>query len=182
MQDATNARALLPIIDRCAHYVVMGASGCGKSTVGRMLAGALGGDFVDADDLHPQSNIDKMSAGKPLNDDDRLPWLAIVGETLVGTAPRVMACSALKRKYRDQITQVAGADVCFIYLHGSQSLLWERISARADHFMPPELLQSQIATLETPSSDEISVTVSIDQSPTEMVAFTMDTIRRNAVK
>ncbi len=177
MQNNTEIRTALPIDDRCHHYVVMGASGCGKSTVGKMLADALGGDFVDADDLHPQSNIDKMSAGQPLTDEDRLPWLSLVGQTLAKGAPRVMACSALKRIYRDQITADAGAEVCFVYLHGSQELLWERVSSRADHFMPPELLQSQLATLEMPTSDETSVTVGIDQSPTDMVAFVMGAIK-----
>ncbi len=177
MHDNTETLRPLSIKDRCDHYVVMGASGCGKSTVGRLLAHALGGDFVDADDLHPQSNIDKMRAGTPLTDDDRLPWLSLVGQTLAKGAPRVMACSALKRIYRDQISKEAGAEVCFVYLHGSEALLWERISARADHFMPPALLQSQLATLEVPAADEVSITVGIDHSPSDMVALAMDAIK-----
>lgn len=174
MVENNNILGRSSILDRCKHYVVMGASGCGKSTVGSMLADALGGDFVDADDLHPQSNIDKMSAGEALTDDDRFPWLTQVGAELVLGAPRVMACSALKKKYRDQIANQANVDVCFVYLHGSEVLLWERISARADHFMPPELLKSQIATLEIPTSDEMSITIGIDQSPTDIVASVMD--------
>jgi gluconokinase len=152
----------------------MGVSGCGKSTIGQMLSEKLMGDFVDADDLHPQTNIDKMSAGQPLTDDDRGPWLDIVGQAFrTIDAPRVMACSALKRSYRERITDEAGSDVCFVYLHGTPAVLTSRVSGRADHFMPPALLQSQLDTLEEPTKDELSITISIDQSPDEIVADIM---------
>ncbi|MFE5336073.1 gluconokinase [Isoptericola sp. NPDC056573] len=147
--------------------VVMGVAGCGKSTVGWLLAARLGLQFVDADDLHPPSNVAKMSAGTPLTDDDRRPWLARVAEVLRGGddgAPAVVACSALRRSYRDILRAGAGGDVAFVHLHGDRDLLARRIAARADHFMPPALLDSQLATLEPLGSDETGVMVDVDQT------------------
>jgi len=146
--------------------VVMGVAGCGKSTVGGLLAARLGLQFVDADDLHPPSNVAKMSAGTPLTDDDRLPWLARVAEVLRGGddgAPTVVACSALRRSYRDALRDGAGGDVAFVHLHGASDLLARRIAARADHFMPPALLHSQLATLEPLGADETGVVVDVDR-------------------
>lgn len=151
-------------------YVIMGVSGCGKSSVGVALAERLDARFVDGDDLHPQSNIDKMSRGEPLNDDDRRPWLAKVGQCLAGERPPVfLGCSALKRMYRDIIRAEAGKDIGFLHLSGSRDVLLERMKNRPGHFMPVSLLDSQLATLEPPHADELSVTVDIDQPIADIV-------------
>ena len=162
------------------HVVVMGVSGCGKSTVAAGPARALGGTFIDGDDLHPQSNIDKMSAGTPLSDADRWPWLDRVGETLGeegGPLPRIIACSALKRAYRDRIVARAGVPVAFVHLHGSDAVLADRMTKREGHFMPTGLLQSQLATLEMPGPDERAATVDIDRSVEDLVAAAVAALR-----
>ena len=147
--------------------VVMGVSSCGKTTLGDALAQALGAQFVEGDKLHPPANIEKMSAGQPLNDQDRWPWLTKVGETLQGKQGVIASCSSLKRVYRDLIRSTAGRTVYFIHLHGSRELLAARIAARKNHFMPPTLLDSQLATLEMPLASEPHLTVAIDD-PLEM--------------
>ncbi len=133
--------------------VVMGVTGAGKTTVGRLLARALGGDFLDADDYHPAANVAKMRAGRPLTDDDRRPWLARLNEVLRAYAARsarvVLACSALKASYREQL--VAGLpDSRIVYLRGTKALIAARLEARRGHYMNPALLDSQFATLEEP--------------------------------
>jgi gluconokinase len=137
----------------------MGVSGAGKSSVGAALALALGIDFADGDDLHPPENIAKMAAGRPLTDEDRYPWLDRVAAVLVDGARgtgRVVACSALRRQYRDRIR--AGAPgVRFVFLDGNAELVGRRQAARPGHFMPPSLLASQFATLERPDADETDV-------------------------
>jgi gluconokinase len=149
----------------------MGVSGCGKSTVASGLAKQLGGRFTDGDDLHSAANIAKMAAGLPLNDDDRFPWLDRVGDTLSnGTGPQIIACSALKRIYRDRIRAAAGGPVTFVCLQGPRDLLLKRMQAREGHFMPVALLDSQLATLELPDAAENAVIVSIDQPPDEIVS------------
>ncbi len=160
-------------------FVIMGVAGSGKSYIGTMLAEAIGAAFVDGDDLHPKSNIDKMSLGVALNDKDREPWLSRIGQDL-GAAQEslVIACSALKRKYREAILAEAGAPVHFLYLDGSRELLLSRISARKDHFMPVALLDSQLDTLEIPCADEPAIIVSIDQSPEAIVALLKAEIAR----
>ena len=141
--------------------VVMGVTSCGKTTLGEALAKALHVKFVEGDKLHPASNIAKMSSGQPLNDDDRWPWLAKVGEALQDSQGIIASCSSLKRAYRDLITAKAGRPVMFIHLHGSRRLLAERIAARKGHFMPPTLLDSQLATLELPGTGENFITIEI---------------------
>ena len=150
-------------------YVVMGVSGCGKSRIGAAFAQAKGLRFVDGDDLHPAANIAKMRRGAPLTDADRAPWLAQVGAVLARDGT-VVACSALKRAYRDQIRQAAAASVTFLYLRGSRAVLLARMQARPGHFMPPSLLDSQLATLEEPSLDETFVMADIDQPPEAIIA------------
>ncbi|WP_336245085.1 gluconokinase, GntK/IdnK-type [Paeniglutamicibacter quisquiliarum] len=149
--------------------IVMGVSGCGKSTVGELLGAELGAGFLDGDSLHPQSNIDKMAAGHPLDDADREPWLREVGERLGSAEPgsMVIACSALKRSYRDLIRSEAPGTV-FIHLHGTVELLTERMSARPGHFMPVGLLESQLATLEPLESDEAGVVLDIAATPAQL--------------
>ncbi len=130
-----------------APIVVMGPSGAGKSTVGAALADVLGARFVDGDDLHPAENIAKMSAGIPLEDADREPWLDRIGEVLAAEPPVVIACSALRRAYRDAIRRHA-PDAFFVELVVPPEELRARLRKRGDHFMPPELLPSQLDILE----------------------------------
>jgi gluconokinase len=139
--------------------VVMGISGAGKTTVGALLAQALGATFLDADDLHPAENVAKLRRGEPLTDADRWPWLARVRGELAGAAARaesvVIACSALKERYRAELSgSVDQRAPRFVFLTGSRELLWARLSARTDHFMPASLFDSQLATLEPPPADE----------------------------
>lgn len=149
--------------------VVMGPSGSGKSTVGAGLARRLGAIFIDADDLHPAENIRKMSAGIPLDDDDRMPWLRLVGQALAEHEAVVVACSALKRSYRDAIRAEAPGAV-FAELVIDPDVIEERMRDRADHFMPPALLQSQLRTLEPLAADEPGVRVPNADSVTATVA------------
>jgi carbohydrate kinase (thermoresistant glucokinase family) len=145
-------------------------SGSGKSTVGAELAAALGLEFLDADDLHPASNVSKMASGTALSDDDRWPWLAAVGVALDAASATglVVACSALKRSYRAAILAVAPATQ-FVLLEGSRELLAERLGGRRDHFMPSTLLDSQLATLEPLAAGEPGFTVGIDGTSGEIV-------------
>ncbi|MFJ4027434.1 gluconokinase, GntK/IdnK-type [Paenarthrobacter sp. NPDC089989] len=144
------------------HIVVMGVAGCGKSTVGAALAERIGAEFIDGDALHPRANIDKMAAGTPLNDDDRTPWLAEIGRRFsTSDAPLVIACSALKRAYRD-IIRSGDPSVAFVHLHGTRELLNVRMNSRPGHFMPASLLDSQLATLEHLQADEEGVVVDIE--------------------
>jgi len=139
--------------------VVAGPSGAGKSVVGAALARALGVPFLDADPLHPESNVEKMAAGIPLTDDDRLPWLELVGQALAASSDGlVVACSALRRSYRDLIRDAAPTTV-FVALQVDPALLRERVAGRDDHFMPVSLLDSQLAALEPLGGDEPGVTV-----------------------
>ena len=143
----------------------MGVSGCGKTAVGEALAERLGVPFIEGDQHHPQANIDKMATGIPLDDDDRWPWLAalggILGETVRTNDGGVLACSALRRAYRQQLADAAGLPFRLVFLQGSRALLAGRMSARPGHFMPVRLLDSQLATLEVPSPDEGAITVSV---------------------
>jgi gluconokinase len=141
----------------------MGVSGSGKSTVGAALAQRLAVPFVDADTLHPSANIAKMTAGDPLSDDDRYPWLEKVGDWLAGhRAGGVVSCSALKRKYRDQL-RAHCPGVEFLHLSGSPELIGRRLAARPGHFMPAALLRSQFDTLEPLGVDECGVTADAGQ-------------------
>ena len=153
------------------HYVIMGVSGCGKSSIGAAFAAAIGGQFIDGDDLHPDANRAKMASGQPLNDDDRAPWLIRVGQTLqTETGSIVIGCSALKRRYRDLIRAHAGQPVLFLHLTGSGHVLAARTAARIGHFMPASLLESQLAALQPPEPDEAAISVDIDQTPEAILA------------
>jgi gluconokinase len=145
--------------------VVMGVSGSGKSTVGAALAQRLRVPFADADDFHPPANIAKMTAGQALDDHDRHPWLESIGEWLVEHVDQggAMSCSALKRKYRDQLRHHAPT-VEFVHLHGTPEVIARRQASRPGHFMPASLLHSQFATLEPLAPDEKGVVIEVDQS------------------
>ena len=148
--------------------VVMGVSGSGKSTVGELLASALGLQFIDGDDLHPAENKKKMAAGIALNDADRLPWLDAIGAVLA-RGPVVVACSALRRRYRDRLRMQA-PESRLVYLRGTRPQLSERLAAREHAFMPATLLDSQLATLEEPEADEHALKFDVALRPEEIVA------------
>jgi gluconokinase len=158
---------------------MMGVSGCGKTTVGKALAQELDCPFYDGDDYHPPDNIAKMAKGLPLNDDDRYPWLAVLHNLIKGHLekgePAVLACSALKKKYRDQL-RAGNEDVLFIFLHGDFDTIWQRMLSRSGHYMKEDMLQSQFEALETPYEDE-AIIVSIDQSVDDILVQISRTIR-----
>ena len=159
--------------------VMMGVSGCGKTTVGKALAQELDCPFYDGDDYHPPDNIAKMAKGLPLNDDDRYPWLALLHNLIKGHLEKgetaVLACSALKKKYRDQL-RAGNEDVLFIFLHGDFDTIWQRMLSRSGHYMKEDMLQSQFEALETPYEDE-AIIVSIDQSVDDILVQISRTIR-----
>ena len=150
--------------------VIMGVSGCGKSTIGQKLAGQLGWDFFDADDFHPPQNIEKMANGIPLNDADRAPWLDAlhkqIAVSLRADRPGILACSALKERYRRQLL-AGNHGVKIIYLKGTYELIWVRMNARPGHYMKEDMLQSQFDTLEEPQD---ALTVDITPSVDDIVA------------
>jgi carbohydrate kinase (thermoresistant glucokinase family) len=148
---------------RASAIVLMGVAGSGKSVVGAALAARLGVPFRDADEFHPAANVAKMSSGVPLDDNDRWPWLDAIGAAIRDThGGVVVACSALKRAYRDRIIAVAERAVMFVYLDGDRATLAKRLGGRRGHFMPASLLDSQLATLEPPAADENAIVVSIE--------------------
>lgn len=153
--------------------VVMGVSGSGKTTIGAMLAEGLGREFIDGDSLHPAANKQKMGAGHSLNDADRKPWLEIIGQKLAASEaagePLVVACSALKRSYRDLI-RFHEPRTLFVHLTGGEALLGERMAGRNHEFMPASLLTSQLATLEAPEHDELVLSADISLEPEQIVA------------
>ncbi len=156
---------------------MMGVSGSGKTTVGEALAARLGVPFRDADEFHPKSNVEKMSAGIPLTDDDRWPWLDAIGAAIRATPADkgiVVSCSALKRAYRERIIEAAVRPVLFVHLDGSKAVLAERLKGRKGHFFPPSLLDSQLKTLEPLAPGEPAIRVSIDQSVDAIVATIID--------
>jgi gluconokinase len=165
----------------CA-LVVMGVSGSGKSTIADKLAERLGWDYEDGDKFHPASNVAKMSAGHPLTDEDRRPWLQAIADEIDKVCKAgqhdVIACSALKRAYRDILVH-GRKDVRIVYLKGTQELIAHRLAQRKGHFMPPELLASQFKTLEPPDASENPVTVSIDASVEAIVDDIVGQLRLN---
>ena len=168
MTDDAHARTQPPVL------VIMGVSGCGKSTVAGILAGQLDWDLAEGDDLHPEANVAKMAAGVPLTDEDRWLWLDVITEWIADhTAagwPGAVTCSALKRAYRDEL---AGPNVVFVHLAGAKDIVEQRLAARLNHFMPGSLLASQIATLEPPQADENAVTIPAGDAPADDAAAIM---------
>ncbi|MFD1213212.1 gluconokinase [Arthrobacter sp. GCM10027362] len=160
-----NNRQLPPMI-------VMGVSGSGKTTLGTRLGEALGVPFIDSDDLHPAANKEKMRAGQPLNDDDRRPWLHLIGayikERTAAEETAIVACSALKRSYRDLLRRHA-PDLVFIHLTGHRDTIAERLGQRRHEYMPATLLDSQLHTLEPLHPDETSVVIDVSGTPQAMV-------------
>jgi len=152
--------------------IVMGVSGCGKTTVGRLLARELGCEFLDADDFHPEANVAKMAKGVALTDDDRWPWLdaivAAMHERAARRARAVIACSALKEAYRDRLCRGMDAvdEVRIVYLKGDTATIAPRLASRSDHYMPASLLDSQFAALEEPGN---AIVVDIRQPTDEQV-------------
>jgi gluconokinase len=162
------------------HVVVMGVSGCGKSTVGRQLAQLLGTDFLEGDELHSGQNVARMAAGIALTDEDRQGWL----ETLAGRLAEaraqgrglVISCSALKRSYRD-ILRSGAPDLLLIHLRGDYDLLATRMASRAGHYMPSSLLDSQFATLEPPDAEENALTLDVEQAPNLILNAIIERLR-----
>ncbi len=153
--------------------VVMGVSGCGKSTVGKLLARQLKAEFLEGDELHPPRNIERMASGIALTDNDRRDWLLEIAQQLADAhASRhalVVSCSALKRSYRDML-RTAASQLAFVHLHASRELLETRLAARPGHFMPSSLLDSQLQTLQPPGADERAITLDAALPPAEIAA------------
>ncbi|MCW3768434.1 gluconokinase [Paenarthrobacter ureafaciens] len=167
-------------VDNIPPLVIMGVSGCGKSTIGALLGAQLGVTFADGDDYHPSANKLKMREGVPLTDDDRWPWLAEIGKALAGSAaggPAIVACSALKRTYRDFLRSYA-PDAVFVHLTGSAGTISERINARVHEYMPATLLASQLETLEAPEADERHISVAVNNSPDWIVGQVLEELGR----
>jgi gluconokinase len=152
------------------NIVVMGASGCGKSALGQVLATRFGWPFIEGDDLHPPRNLAKMRAGVALTDDDRWPWLDAIGTQLSeASGGAVASCSALRKTYRDRLRAAAARPILFVWLHAARELLKHRLIERKGHFMPALLLDSQLATLEPPGDDEWCVGLSASTDLEQLV-------------
>jgi gluconokinase len=151
--------------------IIFGVSGAGKTTIGKLLAAQLGWQFYEADDFHPRSNIEKMRRGRPLTDEDRWPWLERLREQLTRSVAAkenaVLACSALKRAYRERLH--VSDDVKFVFLRGDYAFVEKQLRHRRAHFMNPELLRSQFTDLEEPGADEDVLTIELGRTPEELV-------------
>jgi carbohydrate kinase (thermoresistant glucokinase family) len=172
--NAPSKRLARPVV-----LVLMGVSGCGKTTIGQLLAERLRWPCEEGDALHPPANVAKMAAGHPLDDDDRAPWLARVADWVDARLDAgqcgVITCSALKRSYRALIAR-RGEGVEFVYLHGSRALVASRLQGRQGHFMPSSLLDSQFATLEEPAADEAAIRVEIGAAPEAIAGDIVDAL------
>ena len=157
----------------------MGVSGCGKSTVGRLLADRLGFEYAEGDDYHPPSNVEKMQSGIALDDTDRRGWLAALSDRIGAARAQgrglVVSCSALKRAYRDRL-RLAAADLQLVHLAGEFDVLQRRLAARTGHYMPASLLQSQFADLQVPGPDENPLVFPVSLSPDQLVATIVDSL------
>jgi carbohydrate kinase (thermoresistant glucokinase family) len=164
-----------------AGIVVMGVSGAGKSTVGALLAERLGWPFEDGDAFHPPANVEKMRAGTPLTDEDRWPWLAAIAARIAAARAEgrgvVIACSALRRAYRD-VLRAGHADIRFLHLTGEPALIMARQAARQGHYMPASLVASQFATLEAPETEADVIDLDVDPEPPAIVQKAIAALRR----
>lgn len=160
------------------HIIVMGVSGSGKSTVGEKLAEALHLPFLEGDSLHPKSNVDKMASGIPLQDEDRWPWLYKIGERMAAAEQGlIVSCSSLKRSYRDRLRAVVGGKLAFLFLDGSFEVLHEHMGHRTGHFMPVTMLESQLATLESPVGEPLVFRADVVDPIEKIVAESLEWVR-----
>jgi gluconokinase len=175
MSDSGGATRRDPLV-----LVVMGVSGCGKTTTAELLADRLGWPFQEGDALHPPANVEKMAAGHPLTDDDRWPWLEKVAEWAEGRLDAggsgIITCSALKRVYRDRIAR-RGSGIEFVYLRVPKTVVADRLEHRRGHYMPPALLDSQVATLEEPAPDEPAIRIDAGRPPRVIVDEIVEALR-----
>jgi gluconokinase len=184
MSMAASRPASEPAAANVRAYVIMGVSGCGKTLIGEAVARHLGLAFVEGDVLHPQSNIAKMSEGVPLTDDDRFPWLDIIGGEIAAAVEAgrgiVVSCSALKKIYRDRLRAFALGRMTFVFLHGSEAVLASRLGVRKGHFMPASLLMSQLATLEDPTGEDGVLGVDISRTQAEVIETAIEQVMKTA--
>lgn len=160
------------------HIIVMGVSGSGKSTVGEKLASALNLSFLEGDSLHPKANVDKMASGIPLQDEDRWPWLDKIGERLA-TAENgiIVSCSSLKKSYRDRLRNASRGPLLFVFLDGSFDVLYEHMGHRTGHFMPVAMLESQLATLESPVGEPLVFRADVADPIEKIVAASLNWVQ-----
>ncbi len=160
------------------HIIVMGVSGSGKSTVGEKLAEALHLPFLEGDSLHPKSNVDKMASGIPLQDEDRWPWLDKIGERMATAEQRlIVSCSSLKKSYRERLRAAVGGQLAFVFLDGSFEVLHEHMGHRTGHFMPVTMLESQLATLESPVGEPLVFRADVVDPIEKIVAESLEWFR-----
>ncbi|MFT8711097.1 gluconokinase [Komagataeibacter rhaeticus] len=162
--------------------VIMGVSGCGKTTLAEGLHNLLGWPYQEGDLLHPRANVEKMAAGIPLTDADRLPWLELcrkwLHERVVSGQGGILTCSALRRSYRDLLRADGNDGIVFVYLEIPEDVLSDRLKRRRGHYMPPSLLPSQLATLEVPTADEHPVVVHLEATPADLIAETLGLLKQ----
>lgn len=164
--------------------IVMGVTGCGKSSLGREIARSLDAPFLEGDEFHPKANIAKMSAGIPLTDEDRAGWLDLLAQEIGQRAQTgssvVMSCSALKKKYRTQLNDASGQDILYVFMDGPKEVIASRLARRKGHYMPPSLLDSQLEALDPPGDDEHVIRVDLRKTIAEMLSNVMDDLKVSA--
>lgn len=167
------------------NIIIMGICGCGKTTIGERLAKKTGRKFIDADDLHPRNNIEKMASGQPLDDEDRQPWLENIRDLLYSLESKnertVIACSALKKNYRDQLRK-GHENLTFLFLDGGRKLILKRMRKRKEHFMKVNMIESQLKILERPDHEQQTLVVSICGSIDEVVERSTQALNGTLVK